>query len=153
CKRLTPADVEECSECGALLDACEVPVEPSDGEEVSYLTTAAPTSVPAEQAKEEQRQGLKDRLIREAIEDIKAELDDRAKKRQQLLDELGKGFQPNSQAWSMALPSRLLEAAAQIGRGPLERVPPTLEPEQDEEQRDVPTTTKEAGVKEGEREA
>jgi hypothetical protein len=64
-------------------------------------------------------QALKDRLIREALEDIEAELTIRAFERQQLLAAIVNGFQPNSRILDMALPGRLLQAAAQIGRGPL----------------------------------
>jgi hypothetical protein len=64
-------------------------------------------------------QALKERLIREAIEDIEAELTLRAFERQQYLAAIVNGFQPSARALDMALPSRLLQAAARIGRGPL----------------------------------
>ncbi len=78
-------------------------------------------------------QALKDRLIREAIEDIEAELTLRAFEREQLLAALVNGFRPNSRALDLALPGRLLQAAARIGRGPLELTPPREPGEQAEE--------------------
>jgi hypothetical protein len=69
-------------------------------------------------------QALKDRLIREAIEDIEAELMIRAFERQQFLGAIVNGFRPSSRALDLALPGRLLQAAARIGRGPLELAPP-----------------------------
>jgi hypothetical protein len=69
-------------------------------------------------------QALKDRLIREAIEDIEAELTLRAFERQQYLAALVNGFRPSTRALDLALPARLLQAAARIGRGPLALAPP-----------------------------
>jgi hypothetical protein len=69
-------------------------------------------------------QALKDRLIREAIEDIEAELTVRAFERQQYLAAIVNGFQPSARALDMALPARLLQAATRIGRGPLALAPP-----------------------------
>jgi hypothetical protein len=69
-------------------------------------------------------QALKDRLIREAIEDIEAELTVRAFERQQYLAALVNGFRPSTRALDLSLPARLLQAASRIGRGSLELAPP-----------------------------